>query len=165
MDADLLQSFYIRSQQRAMALRAALIGRMQLIIMQLEQQGSLDFRFRDTIQLKEIQGPNFFANLLPTFLNDTRTALRDLTKLMEAEFLNFEAVDQVAIKLRGATASIGLCRMARSCGDLRNAAGNRIPAGCALAVNELKHEFSRIYQKLEEVGQLERRLVAVGDGS
>ncbi|GAB2286938.1 hypothetical protein Dimus_021326 [Dionaea muscipula] len=143
------------------SLRDALAGRMQLLVLQLEQQGSLDFRFRDTIQLKEIQGPYFFANLLPNFLSDTCETLRDLTNLVGAESMNFQAVYQAAIKLKGATASLGVCRMARSCGDLHRAASNRIPIRCACAVNELRLEFTQIYNRLEEIAQLERRLVAI----
>ncbi|GMG99475.1 hypothetical protein Nepgr_001315 [Nepenthes gracilis] len=145
-----------------MAPKEALIERMQVIISELEEEGSLDENFRVAEDLKDVTGPYFFANLVPTFLTDTRITLRDLTRLLEEPSVDFGAVVQLAIKLRGATASIGTCSMARSCGNLRRAADNQTQERCMQALNEIKLEFSRIYDRLDEIVQIERRIVALG---
>ncbi|GAB4855057.1 hypothetical protein Ancab_023639 [Ancistrocladus abbreviatus] len=139
-----------------MAERHALIEQMEAIISELEREGSLDHHFRTSIALTDVNGRWFFANLLPTFMADTRSALRELTRHLETvpELVDFEAVMKLGIKLRGATSSIGACRMAEGCYNLRGAAAAKSYERCTQLLNSIRHEFSTIYDRLDAIGQL-----------
>ncbi|KAK9735024.1 hypothetical protein RND81_04G178600 [Saponaria officinalis] len=115
--------------------KESLLRTMDAIITELEQEGLINKYFRLSSQLKEVNGPYFFANLLLTFISDTHNALMEIAKLLDEEFVNFDALDQIAIKLKGSA----------SC--------------CIQAKNEIQHEFGRIHARLDAITQLEQQLI------
>ncbi|KAK9735027.1 hypothetical protein RND81_04G178600 [Saponaria officinalis] len=99
--------------------KESLLRTMDAIITELEQEGLINKYFRLSSQLKEVNGPYFFANLLLTFISDTHNALMEIAKLLDEEFVNFDALDQIAIKLKGSASCIGLVCISRACANLR----------------------------------------------
>ncbi|KAK9735014.1 hypothetical protein RND81_04G177800 [Saponaria officinalis] len=61
--------------------KESLLRTMDAIITELEQEGLINKYFRLSSQLKEVNGPYFFANLLLTFISDTHNALMEIAKL------------------------------------------------------------------------------------
>ncbi|XP_056685014.1 uncharacterized protein [Spinacia oleracea] len=129
---------YIRYQcwSPSMAVsKEALIRTMNTIVSDLEQEGLIDNYFRMCEDLKDVNGPYYFANLLVTFIADTQNAILELTRLLEQTPVNYHDLDQLAIKLRGKT------------------------SWCISSMNEVRHEFERIHARLDAIVQLERDIV------
>ncbi|XP_056685015.1 uncharacterized protein [Spinacia oleracea] len=118
---------YIRYQcwSPSMAVsKEALIRTMNTIVSDLEQEGLIDNYFRMCEDLKDVNGPYYFANLLVTFIADTQNAILELTRLLEQTPVNYHDLDQLAIKLRGKTSCIGACALARAWLNLREGTQN-----------------------------------------
>ncbi|XVF82796.1 hypothetical protein PTKIN_Ptkin16aG0078500 [Pterospermum kingtungense] len=89
------------------------------IIRSMEEEGMVDHLFSRIYNMKESNGPLFFASLLPTFCCDSMVTLRELTIALDQPVLNYHQLDQLCIKIKGSAASIGACRMALACSELR----------------------------------------------
>ncbi|XP_056685013.1 uncharacterized protein [Spinacia oleracea] len=130
---------YIRYQcwSPSMAVsKEALIRTMNTIVSDLEQEGLIDNYFRMCEDLKDVNGPYYFANLLVTFIADTQNAILELTRLL-----------------------IGACALARAWLNLREGTQNENKARCISSMNEVRHEFERIHARLDAIVQLERDIV------
>ncbi|KAA8534533.1 hypothetical protein F0562_032050 [Nyssa sinensis] len=124
------------------------------LIKGLEQEGLVDDKFRLCHSLKEVSSPFFFAELIPTFLTDVRTVVRDMTMALDQSVVNYPDLYEHCIKLRGSATCIGACRLKMACSNLRQAIDNKSKVGCLLALNDIKHEYCSLQSKWDTVVQL-----------
>ncbi|CAK7325294.1 unnamed protein product [Dovyalis caffra] len=105
----------------------ALTDKLYDFIQSMEDEGIVDYHFKDCYSMKEANGPFLFIEILPTYISDSETTLAQMTNLLDEPIVNYNQLEQLCIKLQGGTACIGACRMAASCGLLRHAAaaGNK----------------------------------------
>uniref|UniRef100_A0A5B7AVM8 Histidine-containing phosphotransfer protein n=1 Tax=Davidia involucrata TaxID=16924 RepID=A0A5B7AVM8_DAVIN len=99
------------------------------LIKGLEQEGLVDDKFRLCHSLKEVSSPFFFAELIPTFLTDVRTVVRDMTITLDQSIMDYYVMYEYCIKLRGSATCIGACRMKIACSNLRQAIDNKSKDG------------------------------------
>ncbi|XP_059665958.1 histidine-containing phosphotransfer protein 2-like isoform X3 [Cornus florida] len=140
--------------------KEALNQQLLQLMKALEQEGFVDEKFRLCHSLKEISGPFFFVELIPTFLTDVRTVLRDITAALDQSVVDYNDMYEYCIKLRGSATSIGASQMKNACSNLRQAVDNKSKDGCLLALNDIKHEYFSLRSKWETIVQLERRIVS-----
>ncbi|XP_021761326.1 uncharacterized protein LOC110726178 isoform X3 [Chenopodium quinoa] len=134
---------YIQYQcwsQTMSVLKEALTRSMNTIITELEQEGLIDNLMNMCYGLKDVNGPYYFANLLQTLIEDTQNAILELGRLLEQAPINFQDMDQIAIKLRGST------------------------SWCLLSLNEIRYEFVRIHSRLDAIIQLQANKIKVFRG-
>ncbi|KAL6327273.1 hypothetical protein AAG906_017830 [Vitis piasezkii] len=140
--------------------REALNQQLQQIVNSLKEQGILDNQFRIVHSLKESNSPFFLAEMIPMFSQNVQTILRDLTRTLEKEPVNYYDLEEYCIKLKGCTSSIGACRMALACVTLRQAVDNKNKDGCDSALNGMRHEYQNLQSSLDIILELERRIVS-----
>ncbi|VVA26058.1 PREDICTED: histidine-containing phosphotransfer [Prunus dulcis] len=69
------------------------------------------------------QNPCFVVNLITTFLGDAENILAQLRTYLSAEDpdeVNYPQVATLALTLKGSSSSVGGCRMALACSQLRD---------------------------------------------
>uniref|UniRef100_A0A5B7AW06 Histidine-containing phosphotransfer protein n=1 Tax=Davidia involucrata TaxID=16924 RepID=A0A5B7AW06_DAVIN len=130
------------------------------LIKGLEQEGLVDDKFRLCHSLKEVSSPFFFAELIPTFLTDVRTVVRDMTITLDQSIMDYYVMYEYCIKLRGSATCIGACRMKIACSNLRQAIDNKSKDGCLLALNDIKNEYCSLQSKWDTIVQLEKTIVS-----
>ncbi|XP_021761325.1 histidine-containing phosphotransfer protein 5-like isoform X2 [Chenopodium quinoa] len=153
---------YIQYQcwsQTMSVLKEALTRSMNTIITELEQEGLIDNLMNMCYGLKDVNGPYYFANLLQTLIEDTQNAILELGRLLEQAPINFQDMDQIAIKLRGSTSCVGICALAQKWLKFREGTQIFSKERCLLSLNEIRYEFVRIHSRLDAIIQLEREFV------
>ncbi|KAJ0102724.1 hypothetical protein Patl1_05922 [Pistacia atlantica] len=88
------------------------------IISSMEEQDLVNPRFRMVHSLKESNGPFFFAELIPTFCSDSRTTIREMIQILEKPVVDFHLLEELCMKIKGASACIGAQQISLASGDL-----------------------------------------------
>ncbi|GMN52701.1 hypothetical protein TIFTF001_021851 [Ficus carica] len=122
-------------------------------------QGFLSYHFRMAQAVKKFDGSFAFLELIANFRVDCQSTFRILTQELDQPVISFQYMELQCLKLKGASSSLGIPRMALACGDLRQAICNNSKDECVLALNRVKHEFEGMQDKLDLICQLERRVV------
>ncbi|XP_044462604.1 uncharacterized protein LOC123193611 isoform X2 [Mangifera indica] len=122
--------------------------------------GLVNPRFRMIRTLKESNGPFFFAELIPTFCSDTRTTIRELIRILEKPVVDFHILEELCMKIKGASSCIGAHQIALASGDLFRAVTDKCKERCVVAVDAIKHEFMRLNERLDAVLQLEQKILS-----
>ncbi|CAB4282982.1 unnamed protein product [Prunus armeniaca] len=94
------------------------------LVSSLQDQGILDEQFDQMKAVQNEQNPCFVANLITTFLGDAENILAQLSTYLSAEDpdeVNYPQVATLALTLKGSSSSVGGCRMALACSQLRDA--------------------------------------------
>ena len=144
-----------------MADKEALKGQLFDMFRNMEEEGLVDVHFRLVYSLKEVNGPNFYVELLETFLSDSQTTIREMTQILEQPTMNYYELNELCMKIKGGSACLGACRMAHACGALRQAINEQSKQRCIASVEAIKTEFLRVREKLENITQLERIIISL----
>lgn len=128
----------------------------------LFQEGFLDDQFTQLQMLQDASNPDFVAEVVTLFAQDSERLLAELTKALEQEPVDFKKVDAYVHQFKGSSSSIGAQRVKAVCMDFRTLAegGNR--EGCRQALQQIKQEFFLVKNKLEALLQLEQQIIAAG---
>lgn len=128
----------------------------------LFQEGFLDDQFTQLQMLQDASNPDFVAEVVTLFAQDSERLLAELTKALEQEPVDFKKVDAYVHQFKGSSSSIGAQRVKAVCMDFRTFAegGNR--EGCRQALQQIKQEFFLVKNKLEALLQLEQQIIAAG---
>ncbi|KAJ6311392.1 hypothetical protein OIU77_013207 [Salix suchowensis] len=114
-------SFFSSAMAGLTALEA-LTEQLYDFIQSMEDDGIVDYHFKDRYNMKEANGPFLFIELIPTYISDSESTLEEMTTELDQPLVNFKHLEQLCTRLKGGTACIGACRVATSCGELRRAA-------------------------------------------
>ncbi|XP_020422193.1 histidine-containing phosphotransfer protein 2-like isoform X1 [Prunus persica] len=89
-------------------------------IRSLREQGILDFHFEE---LKELESdtPCLVVEAITMFLRDADCSIAELLRTLGAPLINYTRVTEIAFQLKGSSSSVGGCRMAHACCELRDA--------------------------------------------
>ncbi|XP_019194240.1 PREDICTED: histidine-containing phosphotransfer protein 2-like [Ipomoea nil] len=125
----------------------------------LQREGYVDHYMKMCYGLKETSGITFFLELIVTFLTDAATVIDDMTATVEHPILDYDKMQELAIKLKGSSACIGACRISAGCTQLLQEIRRRSRRDCKLVVEMMIIERSTLEIKLETIMQLEREIV------
>lgn len=132
---------------------------VQDIIRSMEEEGMVDGLFGRIHELKESNGPLFFASLLPTFSRDSTVTLRDLTVSLDQPVLNYHLLNQLIIKIKGSACSIGASRFTLACSELGRVIETETSKERHItALNAAKRELLLLQEKMNTIVQLEMRI-------
>ncbi|KAI4303543.1 hypothetical protein MLD38_039155 [Melastoma candidum] len=126
---------------------------------QLFDEGFLDEQFTQLQQLQDENNPNFVVEVVTLFFQDSERLLDELAKSLVQPEVDFKKVDAHVHQLKGSSSSIGAHRVQRSCISFRNCCNDRNVEGCLKSLQEVRHEYSLIKDKLETLFSLEQQLL------
>nr|XP_009780194.1 PREDICTED: histidine-containing phosphotransfer protein 1-like isoform X3 [Nicotiana sylvestris] len=117
--------------------KGALVQQVLDRIQSLEDEGLVDSYFQICYSLKEDNGPYFFLELIPSFLSDARTVMRDM-----------------------AEALLGACKITNVCSDFSKAVNKKSKDECLRILRNINREYRDLQSKLESIMQLEKEIVS-----
>ncbi|PQQ12623.1 hypothetical protein Pyn_37998 [Prunus yedoensis var. nudiflora] len=124
----------------------------------LQDQGILDELFDQMKAVQNEQNPCFVANLITTFLGDAENVIAQLSTYLSAQDVNYPEVATLALKLKGSSSSVGGCRMALACSELRDVSDVNDHEGCIIVLDLVNQEFLVLRENLNHIVQMERAI-------
>ncbi|KAG7968601.1 hypothetical protein I3843_08G162800 [Carya illinoinensis] len=131
-------------------------------IASLFHEGFLDEQFNQLQQLQDESNPDFVVEVVSLFFEDSERLLNELAKALEQETIDFRKVDAHVHQFKGSSSSIGAHRVQQVCITFRNYCEEQNVEGCLECLQQVKHEYSLVRNKLETLFQLEKQIIAAG---
>ncbi|XVF42051.1 hypothetical protein PTKIN_Ptkin01aG0329100 [Pterospermum kingtungense] len=128
----------------------------------LYNEGFLDEQFTQLQDLQDENNPDFVAEVVSLFFEDSERLLNELTKSLEQQSVDFKRVDAHVHQWKGSSSSIGAQRVQKVCIAFRNYCEEQNVEGCLKSLQQVKHEYSLVKTKLETLFKLEQQIVAAG---
>eukprot|EP00250_Pteridium_aquilinum_P008894 c18287_g1_i1 orf=251-745(-) len=126
----------------------------------LLHQGIVDDQFLQLYQLQDESNPDFVAEVVALYFEDSERLLEELTKTLSQEPVDFKVVDAYVHQLKGSCSSLGVLRVKNACIAFRSFYESSDLQGCWQALQQLKQEYIILKSKLEEL--LEANAVSLG---
>ncbi|KAM0954274.1 putative signal transduction histidine kinase, phosphotransfer (Hpt) domain, HPT domain superfamily [Dioscorea sansibarensis] len=137
-------------------------GRFIEFISSLFREGFLDDQFTQLQQLQDESNPEFVMEVVSLFFEDSERLLNELTTTLEQQIVDFKKVDAHVHQLKGSSASIGAQRVKNVCITFRSFCEASDREGCLRCLQQVKHEYSLVKNKLETVCKLQQQIVQAG---
>ncbi|KAK7284311.1 hypothetical protein RJT34_19056 [Clitoria ternatea] len=131
-------------------------------ISSLFEEGFLDDQFNQLQQLQDESNPEFVVEVVTLFFEDAERLLNELAKALGQENIDFKRVDALVHQLKGSSSSIGAQRVQKVCIAFRNNCEEKNVEGCLKSLQEIKHEYSLVKSKFENLFKMEQQLFAAG---
>lgn len=122
----------------------------------------MDDQFTQLQSLQDASNPDFVAEVVSLFSEDSERLLTELTRAFDQDPLDYKKVDAYVHQFKGSSSSIGAQRVKAVCMEFRSYADERNREGCLQALQQVKQEFYLVKSKLEALLQLEQQIVAAG---
>ncbi|KAL0005785.1 hypothetical protein SO802_013346 [Lithocarpus litseifolius] len=128
----------------------------------LFHEGFLNDQFNQLQQLQDESNPDFVVEVVSLFFEDSERLLNELAKALEQQAVDYKKVDAHVHQLKGSSSSIGAQRVQGVCIPFRNFCEEQNIEGCLKCLQQVKHEYSLVKNKLETLFKLEQQLIAAG---
>lgn len=128
----------------------------------LFHEGFLDEQFNQLQQLQDESNPDFVVEVVSLFFEDSERLLNELAKALEQQTVDFKKVDAHVHQLKGSSSSIGAQRVQKACIAFRNYCDEQNTEGCLKCLQQVRHEYALVKNKLETMFKLEQQLIAAG---
>ncbi|XVF62708.1 hypothetical protein PTKIN_Ptkin09bG0029700 [Pterospermum kingtungense] len=142
------------------------VGQMQRRLVDytksLFMEGFLDGQFLQLQQLQDESNPDFVAEVVSLFFEDSEKLLNDLTMALEQPNADLKKVDANVHQLKGSSSSIGAQRVKNACIAFRNFCEEQNIEACLRCLQQVKQEYYLVKNKLETLFRLEQQIVAAG---
>ncbi|OVA04394.1 Signal transduction histidine kinase [Macleaya cordata] len=128
----------------------------------LFREGFLDEQFTQLQQLQDESNPDFVLEVVSLFFEDSEKLLNELAKALNQPIVDFKKVDAHVHQLKGSSSSIGANRVKNVCVAFRNCCEEQNTEGCLRCLQQIKHEYALVKNKLETLFRLEQQILAAG---
>ncbi|XP_004495760.1 histidine-containing phosphotransfer protein 1-like [Cicer arietinum] len=130
-------------------------------ISSLFHEGFLDDQFNQLEQLQDESHPNFVVEVVTLFFDDAERLLNELTTTLGQQNIDFKRLDAHVHQLKGSSSSIGAERVHKACISFRNFSTEQNIEGCLKSLQQVKHEYSLVKNKLETLFKMEQQILAL----
>lgn len=130
----------------------------------LFNEGILNDQFTQLRLLQDESNPDFVAEVVSLYFQDSERLLNELAKSLEQESVDFKKVDAHVHQLKGSSSSIGAQRVQNACIIFRNCCDETNTQGCLKCLQQVKNEYLILKSKLETLIKLEEQILPA-DGS
>ncbi|KAF8401589.1 hypothetical protein HHK36_012534 [Tetracentron sinense] len=128
----------------------------------LYNEGFLDDQFTQLQQLQDESNPDFVVEVVSLFFEDSEKLLNELARVLDQQAVDFRRIDAHVHQLKGSSSSIGAQRVKNVCIAFRNFCEEQNVEGCLKCLQNVKHEYSLVKNKLETLFRLEQQILAAG---
>ncbi|KAL3681485.1 hypothetical protein R1sor_024441 [Riccia sorocarpa] len=125
-------------------------------------EGLLDDQFNQLQLLQDANNPDFVAEVVSLFFEDSEKLLDQLTEALETEPIDYKKVDAHVHQFKGSSSSIGAQRVKTACVAFRTFCEEENREGCRQALAQVKNEFFLVKSKLDLLLQMEQQILAAG---
>ncbi|PSR86276.1 Histidine-containing phosphotransfer protein [Actinidia chinensis var. chinensis] len=128
----------------------------------LYHEGFLDDQFTQLQKLQDESNPEFVAEVVSLFFEDSENLLNNLANALQQQIVDYKQVDAHVHQFKGSSSSIGAQRVKNVCAAFRNLCEGKNLDGCIRCLQQLKLEYSLVKSKLETLFRLEQQILAAG---
>ncbi|EPS57798.1 hypothetical protein M569_17019, partial [Genlisea aurea] len=136
---------------------------MNRLLALLFRQGVLDEQFLQLQELQDEASPNFVAEIIDIYLDESEKLLRSLREIvMVDKAWDHKKMGMDLNRLTGSSSSVGANRVRNICLVFRFASEQNNRVGCRRAMEVLEYEYGYLKSKLHEIFQIEQRRIIAG---
>ncbi|XP_051131067.1 histidine-containing phosphotransfer protein 1-like [Andrographis paniculata] len=128
----------------------------------LYHEGYLDDQFLQLQKLQDESNPDFVVEVVSLFFDDSEKLLNNLAVSLQQQFVDFKQVDDHVHQFKGSSSSIGAQKVKNLCVEFRNYCVEKNLDECLRCLQQLKHEYCLVKNKLETLFRLERQILDAG---
>ncbi|KAF5182897.1 Histidine-containing phosphotransfer protein [Thalictrum thalictroides] len=128
----------------------------------LFKEGILDDQYKQLQQLQDESTPNFVLEVVSLFFDDSQKIIYELERALSQPLVDYKVIDAYVHQLKGSSSSVGAYKVKEVCVKFRESCENQNKEGCTIAMQNLKHEFSRVKHNLQYLFELEQQILSAG---
>ncbi|KAG8370689.1 hypothetical protein BUALT_Bualt13G0009400 [Buddleja alternifolia] len=128
----------------------------------LYREGFLDDQFIQLQKLQDDTNPDFVVEVVSLFFEDSEKLLNNLATALQQQVVDFKQIDAHVHQFKGSSSSIGANRVKNMCVAFRNFCEENNLDGCMRCLQQVKHEYYLVKNKLETLLRLERQILEHG---
>ncbi|GJZ52053.1 histidine-containing phosphotransfer protein 1-like protein [Tanacetum coccineum] len=128
----------------------------------LYHEGYLDDQFTQLQKLQDDSSPDFVAEVVSLYFEDSEKLLNNLDTALRQNIVNYTQVDAHVHQFKGSSSSIGAQRVKDVCVLFRNCCDEQNLEGCMLCLQQAKNEFIVVRNKLKALFNLEQKIIQAG---
>jgi histidine-containing phosphotransfer peotein len=134
------------------------------LVYQLQQEGVLDEQFQQLMLLQDETNPDFVAEVVDLFFQDSVTKIDRMGQLVQTLAPDYNELDQLVHQFKGSSASLGAQQISKLCVHLRESCQQRDRQGCEQLVNQIRDAFIVLKQRLDLFMQLDTHRKSLMNG-
>ncbi|KAI3819823.1 hypothetical protein L1987_13675 [Smallanthus sonchifolius] len=128
----------------------------------LYNEGYLDDQFTQLQKLQDESNPEFVVEVVSLFFEDSEKLLNNLATALQQKIVDYKQVDSHVHQFKGSSSSIGAQRVTNVCVHFRNYCEEKNLDGCLRCLQQVKHEYILVRNKLEALFRLEQQILQAG---
>ncbi|XP_019197494.1 PREDICTED: histidine-containing phosphotransfer protein 1-like [Ipomoea nil] len=132
------------------------------LIASLYHEGFLDDQFLQLQKLQDDRNPDFVAEVVSLFIEDSEMLISNLAKALQQPVVDYNQVEAHVHLFKGRSSSIGAQRVKNVCVSFRNFCNEKNLDGCVQCLQLVKNEFFVVKNKFETLLKLEQQILAAG---
>lgn len=125
----------------------------------LYQQGFVDDQFLQLQQLQDESNPEFMAEVVGLYFEDSERLLEELTKALARDPIDFKTADAYVHQFKGSSSSLGVGRVKNACVTFRSCCEANNVEGCWQALQQLKQEYAVVKNELEDLFEVHKEAI------
>ncbi|GAA0172147.1 hypothetical protein LIER_26030 [Lithospermum erythrorhizon] len=125
-------------------------------------EGFLDDQFLELQKLRDDSNPNFVAEVVSLFFDDSEKLINNLATALHQQVVDYKQVDAHVHQFKGSSSSIGANKVKNACVDFRSSCDLKNIEGCLACLQNVKREYYLVKSKLEILFRLEEQIMAAG---
>ncbi|KAL9416440.1 hypothetical protein AB3S75_039603 [Citrus x aurantiifolia] len=130
----------------------------------LREQGILDHNFDTLSRIQNDQSPLFVTEVINLFTRDAENAITQARDSLQEPSVDYDKLIAAVHQLRGASSSIGGCRVALACRELRSAIDDKDKERCNEILQRIVEEYQTLHVNLAHIFNLGRQILALQRG-
>ncbi|KAL8225516.1 hypothetical protein R6Q57_018094 [Mikania cordata] len=128
----------------------------------LYEEKYLDDQFLQLQKLQDESNPEFVVEVVSLFFEDSEKLLNNLATALQQKSVDYKQVDSHVHQFKGSSSSIGAQRVTNVCAHFRNYCEEKNLDGCLQCLQQVKHEYILVRNKLEALFRLEQQILQAG---
>ncbi|GAY59805.1 hypothetical protein CUMW_197310 [Citrus unshiu] len=117
----------------------------------LREQGILDHNFDTLSRIQNDQSPLFVTEVINLFTRDAENAITQARDSLQEPSVDYDKLIAAVHQLRGASSSIGGCRVALACRELRSAIDDKDKERCNEILQRIVEEYQTLHVNLAHI--------------
>lgn len=142
------------------------VGRLQRqyvdFVTSLYREGFLDDQFVQLQKLQDEGNPDFVVEVVSLYFEDSEKLMTNLATTLQQHVVDFKQIDAHVHQFKGSSSSIGAQRVKDMCVVFRDYCEGKNLDGCLKCLQQVKHEYCIVKNKLETMIRLERQILEAG---